>query len=744
MSSTYSSTSTSQAEANNVEAPKNASPVPSSAVPATSSGSISTSIIPKDASTTIIEEHPLEHLYKDTHDDDRRESERSHHRHSSHRHDSHHHDSRSRSRSHGYSHRSYSHRSHDHSSSRSHRYHDRSSSNHRHHDSYDRPRDHHSRSPYGNYTSTQSSGFSDVAPPTAPSYSTSTSTPSYSNSVPSYSNSVPSYSAPATTTTTTTNTLPPTTSDNQFLNYQAPSTYNAPNTFSYNNNTSSSFNSSYNGNSTFNSYQSMSWDTKTLIPFTKNFYHEHPSITAMSESEVQKWRSDNEIICQGANVPKPVLSFDVSPFPVQRAGFKAPTTIQAQGWPMALSGRDVVGIAATGSGKTLAFILPAIVHIMAQPTLKPGDGPIVLVIAPTRELACQIQQDCIKFGTSSHIRSTCCYGGVPKYEQCRDLRAGVDICIATPGRLIDLLDQGVTNLFRVTYLVMDEADRMLDMGFEPQIRKIVSKIRPDRQTLMWSATWPKEVQTLARDFLHDYIQVNIGSLELKKREEIVNVLKFGKPGDRVIVFTDTKRGADDLVRYLKSMRLPALAIHGDKSQGERDYCLAQFKNGTNYILVATDVASRGIDVKDIKLVLNYDMPKNIEDYIHRVGRTGRKQIDGYAKGTAISFFTKNDFRLSKDLVPLLRDAKQTIPQGLLDMYNSLGSTRAAAASNSRNSFARPSRSTYSQPSMPSYSYPSSATSTTTTTTSYTSTPSYGAPSSTPSYPPPTNYNYPPM
>ena len=181
---------------------------------------------------------------------------------------------------------------------------------------------------------------------------------------------------------------------------------------------------------------------------------------------------------------------------------------------MALSGRDMVGIAQTGSGKTLSFLLPAIVHINAQPYLERGDGPIVLVLAPTRELAVQIQQEADKFGSTSGIKHTCVYGGVPKSGQIRMLNAGVEIVIATPGRLIDFLENGKTNLRRVTYLVLDEADRMLDMGFEPQLRKIVSQIRPDRQTLMWSATWPKEIVMMARDFLREYIQVNIGSLEL--------------------------------------------------------------------------------------------------------------------------------------------------------------------------------------------------------------------------------------
>ncbi|KAJ2760084.1 ATP-dependent RNA helicase dbp2, partial [Coemansia nantahalensis] len=335
---------------------------------------------------------------------------------------------------------------------------------------------------------------------------------------------------------------------------------------------------------------------------------------------------------------------------IRKLGFEKPTAIQSQGWPMALSGRDMVGIASTGSGKTLAYTLPGIVHISAQPRLERGDGPIVLILAPTRELAVQIQTECNKYGANSDIRNTCVYGGAPRGPQMRDLRSGVSICIATPGRLIDMLQSGVTNLRRVTYLVLDEADRMLDMGFEPQIRKIVDQIRPDRQTLMWSATWPKEVQQLARDFLRDYIQVNIGSLDLAASHHIKQIVEVipedDKPhrlarhlekimdqrDNKTIIFSMTKRNADEITCRLRQDGWPALAIHGDKSQGERDWVIRDFRNGNSPIMVATDVASRGLDIKDVKFVINYDFPNNVEDYVHRIGRTGRAG----ASGTAIT------------------------------------------------------------------------------------------------------------
>ncbi|KAJ1504759.1 ATP-dependent RNA helicase dbp2 [Coelomomyces lativittatus] len=307
---------------------------------------------------------------------------------------------------------------------------------------------------------------------------------------------------------------------------------------------------------------------------------------------------------------------------------------------MALSGRNVVGIAETGSGKTLSYLLPAIVHINAQPMLKQGDGPIVLVLAPTRELAVQIQQECSKFGTSSRLKNTCLYGGAPKGPQIRDLTYGVEICIATPGRLIDLLEAGKTNLKRVTYLVLDEADRMLDMGFEPQIRKIVDQIRPDRQTLMWSATWPKEVQKLASDFLTQPIEVRIGSLDLSANDRVKQIIEITtdyekktklfdllhgsiEKNSKTLIFTATKRMTDELTRDLRSQGFAAEAIHGDKVQSERDMVIKGFRSGKIPIMVATDVAARGLDVKDVKYVINFDMPGNIEDYVHRIGRTGR-------------------------------------------------------------------------------------------------------------------------
>jgi len=353
------------------------------------------------------------------------------------------------------------------------------------------------------------------------------------------------------------------------------------------------------------------WESLKLEPFMKDFNKLHEINQTRSLEEVNVWRESMAITVNGKEVPFPHQEFIEANFPqpilgeMTKQGFSAPTPIQAQGWPIALSGRDLLGIAMTGSGKTLAYMLPAFVHIANQRPLSRGEGPIVLVLAPTRELAQQIQSVARDFGSCARARNTCIFGGSPKGPQIRDLERGIEECIATPGRLIDFLERGVTNLKRVTYLVLDEADRMLDMGFEPQIRKIIEQIRPDRQVLMWSATWPKEVQTLAEDFLRNYIQINVGSMSLsanhniiqnikvceesEKERELVALLKTlaTDASNKIIIFVETKKKVEDILKNVQREGYQANSIHGDKSQSERDYVLESFRNGRTSILVAT-------------------------------------------------------------------------------------------------------------------------------------------------------------
>ncbi|KAK9067303.1 hypothetical protein SSX86_014629 [Deinandra increscens subsp. villosa] len=396
------------------------------------------------------------------------------------------------------------------------------------------------------------------------------------------------------------------------------------------------------------------------------------------------YRRQHEITVTGDNVPPPFTSFEDTGFPsellreVLEAGFKAPTPIQAQSWPVALQNRDIVAIAKTGSGKTLGYLIPGFIHLKRVHKNRQM-GPTVLILSPTRELATQIQVEAVKFGRSSKIQCTCLYGGAPKGPQLRELDRGTDIVVATPGRLNDILEMRKISLSQITFLVLDEADRMLDMGFEPQIRKIVKEVPARRQTLMYTATWPKEVRKIAADLLVNPVQVNIGNVDelvankaitqhieivgqMDKHRRLEQILRSQEPRSKVIIFCSTKKMCDQLARNL-TRQFAAAAIHGDKSQGERDYVLNQFRSGRSPVLVATDVAARGLDIKDIRVVVNYDFPTGVEDYVHRIGRTGRAG----ATGEAYTFFMEQDSKHASDLVKLLEGANQRVPPELRGM-----------------------------------------------------------------------------
>jgi len=459
---------------------------------------------------------------------------------------------------------------------------------------------------------------------------------------------------------------------------------------------------SHSGRSDFSwdSLKEIQYSSDQLTPFQKDFYRPHPSVQDRSEAEVAHFKATKAVKIENCDL-RPVTSFEESGLPedlktsLQTAGFDGPTPIQSVGWPIVLSGRDVVGIAQTGSGKTLSFVLPALVHIRNQPALKSGEGPIALIMAPTRELAVQITEDCMRFGhcvqsgkegPPGAITCTTVYGGALKGMQQRSLEAGAQVVVATPGRLLDFLSSGATSLKRTTFLVLDEADRMLDMGFEPQIRRVLSQVRPDRQTLMWSATWPPAVQALAHSFLTSPAYIRIGSANLAANGKIKQYVEFVEeykkfdmlmrilgtisriPTSKVVVFAQTKRGCESLYVQLRSKQWPVESIHGDKSQRERESILSAFKSGSCRILIATDVASRGLDVKDISHVVNYDFPKQVEDYVHRIGRTAR----GGAEGVSISFFTDKDRRQASELVRVMSETKQEVPSRLRDMAGGVG------------------------------------------------------------------------
>ena len=413
---------------------------------------------------------------------------------------------------------------------------------------------------------------------------------------------------------------------------------------------------------------------------------ERKAVGMLSETEAEEWRSYHNISAFGS-CPPPVTTFSqlralgflpestLTSFAAQH--FKSPTPIQAQAWPVLFHGNDFVGIAKTGSGKTLAFMVPAIAHMTAQPPLRLNDGPLALALAPTRELAQQIEEETRKV-LPDNMSCTCVYGGTEKIQQLQKLRTGIHVLIATPGRLLDFLNTKKTNLLRVTYLVLDEADRMLDMGFEPQVREICSQIRSDRQTMMFSATWPKEIEALAKAFMRDFLRVHIGSTELlanpdvaqrfvftteaQKFSECLQILSRHK-GCRVLIFTKMKRTVDELESQLRrsGQTHTVYGLHGDKEQRQREWILGKFKLEANVVVVATDVAARGLDIKDLQVVVNYDFPMTLDDYVHRIGRTGRAG----EKGTAYTFVSKKEPQITpqvvQDLVSLLEKAKQSVP-----------------------------------------------------------------------------------
>ncbi|PAV63785.1 hypothetical protein WR25_26297 isoform A [Diploscapter pachys] len=420
---------------------------------------------------------------------------------------------------------------------------------------------------------------------------------------------------------------------------------------------------------------------RNAIKIEKNFYQESESVKNRNQEEIDSWIVENNVTLQGRFLPRPIFDFKEAGFPpmiaqmVQR-NYDKPTAIQSISWPIAMSGKDIISIAQTGSGKTLAFMLPGLMHIAKQTYRQRGDGPALCVLLPTRELAQQVQAVSKDYCNALNLKYACLFGGAARSRQQMELERGPDVVFATPGRLLDFLESNETNLRSCSYLVLDEADRMLDMGFEPQIRKIMQWIRPDRQTLMFSATWPKEVRSLAALFQKDAAFLNVGSLELAANHNITQIVEVIEENEKqkrlmallgsimkepeserkTLIFVETKKKADDLSRWMRRKGWPCLCTHGDKSQTERDRVMYEFKNGNSQILLATDVAARGLDVDDIKVVINYDFPNNSEHYVHRIGRTGRRD----KKGTAYTFFTPENAGRAKDLIKVLEEANQVI------------------------------------------------------------------------------------
>jgi len=401
---------------------------------------------------------------------------------------------------------------------------------------------------------------------------------------------------------------------------------------------------------------------------------------------------DIKVTMQGENKPRPIENFPEAGLHqrvlnnVQKAGYKTPTPVQKNALPIIMEARDLMACAQTGSGKTAAFLLPIINHIVVN-DIRAESGsrqfPVAVFISPTRELAIQIHDEARKFGQGTETRAACIYGGTSTGYQRDQLMRGCNLLVATPGRLNDFTERGLVNFSKLQFLVLDEADRMLDMGFMPDIRRVVNSpsmpAKNRRQTLMFSATFPSEIQRSAREFLSNYIYLAVGLVggactdvrqtfiqtmgTRDKREKLVELLTAPDRNakERTLVFVKTKRNADFIATFLSDDGYPTTSIHGDRLQSEREQALADFRSGRMPILVATSVAARGLDIRDVMHVVNYDMPDEVEEYVHRIGRTGRVGNTG----RATSFFDPSEDRaVARPLVDVLVKAQQPVPEWL--------------------------------------------------------------------------------
>ncbi|KAK5164102.1 DEAD-box ATP-dependent RNA helicase [Saxophila tyrrhenica] len=412
---------------------------------------------------------------------------------------------------------------------------------------------------------------------------------------------------------------------------------------------------------------------------------------------------DIPVEASGRDVPEAVTTFTNPPLDdhlltnIDLAGYKVPTPVQKYSIPIVMGGRDLMACAQTGSGKTGGFLFPILSQAYqtgpAAPAPQQGGFarqrkayPTTLILAPTRELTSQIHEEARKFAYRSWVRPCVVYGGADIGSQLRQIERGCDLLVATPGRLVDLIERGRISLANIKYLVLDEADRMLDMGFEPQIRRIVEgEDMPqtnNRQTLMFSATFPRDIQMLARDFLREYIFLSVGRVG-STSENITQKVEYVEDNDKrsvlldilhthgvglTLIFVETKRMADTLSDFLIAQGFPATSIHGDRTQRERERALEMFRNARCPILVATAVAARGLDIPNVKHVVNYDLPTDIDDYVHRIGRTGRAGNTGMST----AFFNRGNRGVVRDLIDLLKEANQEVP-GFLESIAREGS-----------------------------------------------------------------------
>ena len=457
--------------------------------------------------------------------------------------------------------------------------------------------------------------------------------------------------------------------------------------------------SSYGGSSISRGPGEGSWKDGKHIPGVPNARLERELFGVPNDPSKQQTGinfsnyDDIPVEASGHDVPEPTTQFTNPPLDdhllsnIKLASYATPTPVQKYSIPIVMGGRDLMACAQTGSGKTGGFLFPILSQAFINgPLNMPQQGggmgyrsrkayPTSLILAPTRELVSQIYDEARKFAYRSWVKPCVVYGGADIGMQLRAMEKGCDLLVATPGRLVDLIERGRISLASIKYLVLDEADRMLDMGFEPQIRRIVEgeDMPPTqgRQTLMFSATFPRDIQMLARDFLKDYVFLSVGRVgstsenitqkveyveDADKRSVLLDILHTHGAG-LTLIFVETKRMADSLSDFLINQNFPATSIHGDRTQRERERALEMFRNGRCPILVATAVAARGLDIPNVTHVVNYDLPTDIDDYVHRIGRTGRAGNTGLST----AFFNRGNRGVVRDLLELLKEAHQEVP-----------------------------------------------------------------------------------
>eukprot|EP00419_Tripos_fusus_P006869 CAMPEP_0172682008 /NCGR_PEP_ID=MMETSP1074-20121228/17863_1 /TAXON_ID=2916 /ORGANISM="Ceratium fusus, Strain PA161109" /LENGTH=645 /DNA_ID=CAMNT_0013500611 /DNA_START=44 /DNA_END=1978 /DNA_ORIENTATION=- len=467
------------------------------------------------------------------------------------------------------------------------------------------------------------------------------------------------------------------------------------------------------------------WKGLDLPAIQKDFAIMHPRTEQLSTRECDGIRAKHSIHVfddmggEGHDLPKPVLSFEEVPFPdwivdvLRQKGFKEPRSIQVQAWPAILKGRDLIGIAETGSGKTIAYVPPMLVHLLAQPELQPGEGPVAIILVPSRELCIQVHSEIEAFISTANkgIRSKAVHGGTDIEGQALAFVDRCDIVVSTPGRLIHLLNAKKTNLRRATFLVLDEADELLDQGFEEQVKLIVSQVRPDRQVCLFSATWPPKIEMLSKEVTEKPITINVGCVKLSACKDIqqkvmlVGALRHPHKGDcvfkdrsktdillhtlieikdklertRALIFCNNVDTVPKVVNYLKSNGFPCEGCSGKCLQREREDVIKRFQddNGNLRILVCTKLLGRGHDFKDLNYVFNFDMPSRIVEYIHRIGRTGRAGKQGYS----VTLLEETDLGYARDLIDVLEATVQEVPTWLRDARKKRGVFSALWRSN---------------------------------------------------------------